>query len=93
MSTTPGSTKSKSKTFQKGEDFSVMMDWLCENIETLDYKPEGIDQDPQCDLAHRYVITITRYVEKNNNCTLCGRPVGNTVFTVCDGCWDKKEQK
>lgn len=41
-----------------------MMDWLCENIETLDYKPEGIDQDPQCDLAHRYVITITRYVDK-----------------------------
>jgi hypothetical protein len=33
------------------------------------------------------------YVDKNNNCTLCGRPVGNTVFTVCDGCWDKKEQK
>lgn len=93
MSTTPGSTKSKSKTFQKGEDFSVMMDWLCENIETLDYKPEGIDQDPQRYLAHRYVITITRYVDKNNNCTLCGRPVGNTVFTVCDGCWDKKEQK
>lgn len=35
----------------------------------------------------------TRYVDKNNNCTLCGRPVGNTVFTVCDGCWDKKEQE
>jgi hypothetical protein len=67
MSTTPGSTKSKSKTFQKGEDFSVMMDWLCENIETLDYKPEGIDQDPQCDLAHRYVITITRFIEPKEN--------------------------
>ena len=26
MSTTPGSTKTKSKTFQKGEDFGVMMD-------------------------------------------------------------------
>lgn len=34
MSTTPGNTKSKSKTFQKGEGFGVIMDWLCENIET-----------------------------------------------------------
>lgn len=24
-----------------------------------------------------------------NNCVLCGNVVGNTVFTVCDDCWDK----
>ena len=26
-----------------------------------------------------------------NKCVLCGEPVGNITFTVCDDCWEDKE--
>ena len=25
-----------------------------------------------------------------NECMLCGKPVGNITFTVCDDCWEKE---
>lgn len=25
-----------------------------------------------------------------NKCIICGEPVGNITFSVCDECWDKK---
>jgi hypothetical protein len=25
-----------------------------------------------------------------NLCIMCGKPVGNNTFTVCDDCWEKR---
>jgi hypothetical protein len=40
-----------------------------------------------------YARTPEKETEKNrinkNKCIRCGNPVGNTVFTFCDECWDK----
>jgi hypothetical protein len=61
-------TTSKSKTFQKDEDYGQLIEWVMANIETHDWQPEGTDwsggepgpHDPHCDLMHKYVITIKR---------------------------------
>lgn len=58
--------KTKSKTFQKGDDVPDMLDFIMNNIETHDYQPEGISSyndgltpyDPVSELKHKYVITI-----------------------------------
>lgn len=28
-----------------------------------------------------------------NYCIVCGEDVGNTVFSVCDDCWDKETKE
>ena len=30
---------------------------------------------------------------EKNICVICNKPVGNTVFTVCDDCWDKEHSQ
>lgn len=58
--------KSKTKTFQKDQDYGEVIEWFMSNIETYDYEPEGTDwscgmpgpHDPECNLSKKYVITI-----------------------------------
>jgi hypothetical protein len=60
--------KSVSKTFQKGDDYGELYEWFIKQIETHEWQPEGTDWsggepgpiDPHCDLAHKYIITVTR---------------------------------
>lgn len=33
--------------------------------------------------------TIKECACLRNKCTMCGKPVGNITFVVCDDCWDK----
>ena len=48
-----------------------VMDWVGDNIEVHEWQPEGTcwiggeptPHDVRCDLKHRYVITITRFIE------------------------------
>ena len=30
---------------------------------------------------------------QRNKCVVCGAPVGNITFTVCDECWDGRENQ
>jgi len=32
-------------------------------------------------------------MKEENLCLLCGKPVGNNVFTVCDDCWDEEGEE
>ena len=61
MSTTPGNTKSKSKTFRKGELSVNVYDWLDDNLELRRVLEDRI---VKMVLDETYVITITRYVDK-----------------------------
>jgi hypothetical protein len=64
--------KSLTRTFQKGDDYGKMVEWLFNQFETDDYQPEGTDwsggepgpMDPRCDLKHKYRITITKIESK-----------------------------
>lgn len=65
-------TKSKSKTFHKGDDATAeILDFVMSNLETDDYTPEGTDWsggepgpfDPRSDLKFKYVITLTKFYE------------------------------
>jgi hypothetical protein len=65
-------TKSKSKTFNKGDDFQDVADFFIgKNIETEDVQPEGTESyadgltpfDVRCELKHKYIITITKVLE------------------------------
>lgn len=59
---------SKSKTFQEGDEFGELYDWFLNQIETVEWQPEGTDWsggepgpiDPRCDLKHKYTITVTK---------------------------------
>lgn len=59
---------SKSKTFQKGDQFHEVIEWFSNQLETTDWQPEGTNwsggepgpNDPRCDLDHKYIITITK---------------------------------
>ncbi len=66
-------TQSKSKTFQKGDDaIPEILDFVSSNIETTDWQPEGVasyadgltPHDPRADLNFKYVITVTKIIEK-----------------------------
>jgi hypothetical protein len=61
MSTTPSSTKSKSRTFQKEELSWNVYDWLDDNLELRRVLE---DRTFKMVLGETYVITITRYVDK-----------------------------
>ncbi len=60
--------RSKSKTFQKGDDYSELIEWFMKQVETDDSFPEGTDWsggepgpiDPLCELRHKYIITVTK---------------------------------
>lgn len=65
-------TKSKSKTFAKGDaDIHEMIEFVVQNIETYDDTPQGTNwsqgepgpHDPVERLSHKYIITVTR-IEK-----------------------------
>lgn len=59
---------SKSKTFQKGDDYGELIEWFMKQIETHDYTPEGTSSygdglapfDPVCELIAKYTITIIK---------------------------------
>jgi hypothetical protein len=59
---------SKSKTFQKGDDYGELIEWFMKQIETHDYQPEGTEWsggeptpfDPVCELTAKYTITVTK---------------------------------
>lgn len=60
----------KSKTFQKGDDFQDVCDWIImgNRIETIDPQTETqtsehAPYDEQCVLKHKYLITITKFVD------------------------------
>lgn len=65
---------SKSKTFQKGDDYGELIEWFMKQVETHDWQPEGTDwsggmpgpNDPVCELANKYIITVTK-IESNNH--------------------------
>jgi hypothetical protein len=60
--------ESKSKTFQKGDDYGDAVEWFLHQIETTDYQPEGTEwsggepgpHDPVCELTHKYIVTVTK---------------------------------
>jgi hypothetical protein len=57
-----------SKTFQKGDDYSELIEWVLSKIKTIDYQPEGVASyndglspyDPVSELDAKYVVTITK---------------------------------
>jgi hypothetical protein len=61
----------KSKTFQKGDDFYEVIEWFTSEgkFETNDYTPEGTNwsggepgpHDPVSALKNKYLITITKF--------------------------------
>lgn len=59
---------SKTKTFQKGDEYGELIEWFMKQIETHDYQPEGtewsggepVPYDPVCELVSKYTITITK---------------------------------
>lgn len=61
----------KCKTFQKGEQFYELIEWVGENVSVIDWQPEGTDWsggepgpiDPRCDLDAKYIVTITRIAQ------------------------------
>ena len=61
-------SKSKSKTFQKGDDYGELIDWFVRQIETHEYQPKCIASyadglgpyDPVCEIVSKYVITVRR---------------------------------
>ena len=58
----------KSKTFQKGDDYGPLIEFVMANVETHDFLPEGgtyiggepVPNDPECLLAEKYIVTITK---------------------------------
>jgi hypothetical protein len=61
-------TESKSKTFQKGDDYGELIEWVMKQIETHDYTPEGTSSygdglapfDPVCELKEKYTIIVKK---------------------------------
>jgi hypothetical protein len=61
-------TQSKTKTFQKGDNYGELIEWIMAQIKTHDYQPEGTDwsggepspHDPVCELMFKYKITINQ---------------------------------
>ena len=59
---------SRSKTFQQGCDYQEIIDWFVKHIDTEDFQPEGTNWsggeigpwDPECNLKHKYIVTITK---------------------------------
>lgn len=64
---------SKSKTFQKGDDYGEVIEWFMKQIETHEWQPEGTSSygdglapfDPVCELTSKYTITVTKFKGTN----------------------------
>jgi hypothetical protein len=59
---------SKTKTFQKGDDYGELIEWFIKQIEVHEYQPDGTSSygdnlapfDPVCELVAKYTVTITK---------------------------------
>lgn len=64
----------RSKTFQKGDELSDVLDWIVNNIDTHDYVPEGtswidgepVPNDPRCELGYKYMIILQKFKPKTS---------------------------
>ena len=55
------------------------------NWDEINWKETKIESCPNCKEEKLECSCI------KNLCLKCGKPVGNITFTVCDGCWDVRE--
>ena len=59
---------SKSKTFQKGDDYSEVVEWFMKQLEVYEWQPEGTNWsggepgpfDPVCELKAKYKIQVSK---------------------------------
>jgi len=59
-----------------------MMDWYF-----------SLQEQPKQEPCPNCKETIQPCACMRNKCHICGNPVGNITFTVCDDCWDKDKLK
>lgn len=83
---------SKSKTFQKGDDYGDLVEWFMNQIEVNEYQPEGTEWsggepgpfDPVCELNQKYVITVKKIECDHKNETI--RQGDGFVYVICSDC-------
>ena len=61
-------TSSKSKTFHKDDHYGPLIEFVMQEVKTYDVFPQGtnwiggepVPFDPECLLAQKYIVTITK---------------------------------
>ena len=71
-------------------DLISKVELLQSKIELAEKTLEEKLQSMICDNCKEYEIPCAC---SRNKCVVCGAPVGNITFTVCDECWDDRENQ